>query len=146
MSALTRPAVFGAADGLTCFLGVVLGLAAHPSLVFPGAVGVGAAEAVGMAAGEWQSASGSGFAAAVVIGAATGLATIIPALPYAAGLPGWYARGWSAALVLLITAGIAWSRRGDRGIRRAAAESFGILAAVAVVVGVAVHFTPAGAA
>ena len=146
MSALTRPAVFGGFDGLTCFLGVVLGLATHPSLVFPAAVGVGVAEATGMAAGEWQSSSSGGFAAAAVIGVATGLATIVPALPYAAAFPGWYARGWSAALVLLITAVIAWSRRGERGIARASAETFGILAAVALVVAAAVHFTPAGAA
>jgi hypothetical protein len=148
---ITRPAVFGAFDGLTCFLGVVLGLAVHPAWVLPGAVGVGTAEMVGMAAGEWQSDSSNGLTASVVIGIATGLATVAPALPYGLAFPGWYARGWAAGIVIAITAFIASARRGEpdrsgrpRSTGRAFAESYAILAAVTVIVAIAVHLTPGG--
>jgi hypothetical protein len=144
---LTRPIVFGAADGLTCFLGVMLGLLAHPSLILPVAIGVGAAETVGMAAGEWLSESKNGFTASAAIGLATGAGAVIPALPFAI-MPGWYARGWSVGLILAITAVIAWKRyrTGERSFGLAAAESYGVLAAAAVAVAICVQFTPGGAA
>jgi VIT1/CCC1 family predicted Fe2+/Mn2+ transporter len=144
---LTRPVVFGASDGLVCFLGVVLGLLAHPSLILPVAIGVGAAETVGMAAGEWLSESRNGFLPSLAIGLATGAGAVVPALPFAV-MPGWYARSWSIAFVLAITAVITWKRHktGERSLPLAAAESYGVLLAAAVVVAVCVHFTPGGAA
>lgn len=145
MSTLTRPATFGLFDGITTCLGILLGLAARPSLILPAAVGIGAAETVGMAAGEWLSESKNGLRASAVIGAATGLGSVIPALPYAV-MPGWYARGWSIALILAITAVITWNRRGGRSLPLAAAESYGVLLAAAAAVAVCVHLTPGGAA
>jgi VIT1/CCC1 family predicted Fe2+/Mn2+ transporter len=144
---LTRPVTFGLSDGLVCYLGVVLGLLAHPSLILPVAIGVGAAETVGMAAGEWLSESRNGFLPSLAIGLATGAGAVIPALPFAV-MPGWYARSWSVAFVLVITAVIAWKRHrtGERSLVLAAAESYGVLLAAAVVVAVCVHFTPAGVA
>lgn len=129
----TRPAVFGAFDGVTCYLGVLFPLLADPRLVLPTALGVGLAETVGMAAGEWQSASDNGLGASLVIGAASGLGAVLPAIPYGIS-HGIAARVASALLVLAVTAGIATVRSAARGWRRAAAESFGILAAVALVV------------
>lgn len=143
---LSRPAIFGMADGITSYLGVLLGLAGHPGLIMAAAIGVGAASMVGMASGEWLSESRNGFGPSLVIGAATGAGVVLPALPYGLGFPGWYARGWSAALILAITAVIAWQRRGDRSLPLAFAESYGVLVAAAVVVAVCVHFTPGGAA
>jgi VIT1/CCC1 family predicted Fe2+/Mn2+ transporter len=150
-SGFIRPVVFGSFDGLTCFLGVLFGLLGHPQLVMAAAVGVGTAEIVGMAAGEWQSDSSNGLAASAVIGLASGVGAILPALPYGLGMPGWYARGWSAGLVFALTACIAQARRGEpdrcgrpRSARRAFSESYLILAVVAVVVAAAVHFTPGG--
>jgi hypothetical protein len=144
---LARPAVFGAADGLTCFLGVMLGLFSHPGLIFPVAIGVGAAETVGMAAGEWLSDSRNGLLPSAVIGAATGAGAVIPALPYAI-MPGWYARGWSIGLIIAITAVIAWKRyrTGERSLALAATESYGILLAAAAAVAVCVQLTPGGVA
>jgi VIT1/CCC1 family predicted Fe2+/Mn2+ transporter len=142
---VSRPAVFGMFDGLTCYLGVMLGLASHPRLIVAAAVGVGAAETVGMAAGEWLSSSKNGFVSSAVIGVATGAGAIIPALPYTL-MSGWYARGWSIGLVLVLTAAIAWQRRAERGVRRAFAESFGVLAAAAGLVALCIHFTPGGVA
>ena len=148
--ATAKASIMGAFDGLTCFLGVVLGLVLHkanPALILPAAIGVGAAETVGMAASEWLSESRTGLGASAVMGVATGAGAVIPALPYAI-MPGWYARGWSAGLVLVITAAIAWRRAktGQRSLALAAAESYGILLAAAVAVAVCVHFTPGGAA
>jgi hypothetical protein len=139
-----QPAVFGTFDGITSLLGVLLGLASHPALVLTAAIGVGTAEAVGMAAGQWQSDSDDGLGAAAVIGAATGAGCIAPALPYAV-LHGTAAAGSSAALILAITAAIGVARA-DAGRRaRAVAQSYAILAAVAAVV-LAVHLpAPAGA-
>jgi VIT1/CCC1 family predicted Fe2+/Mn2+ transporter len=144
---LTRPALLGAFDGLVCFLGVELGLLTHPALILTAAIGVGAAEMVGMAGGEWLSESRNGFGPSAVIGVATGAGAVIPALPYAL-MPGWYARGWSAALVLAITGLIAWKRgqQGTRSLPLASAESYGILLAAAAAVAICVHFTPGGAA
>lgn len=133
MRAWARPAVFGAFDGITCLLGVMLPLLAHPAYILRTAVGVGLAEAVGMAAGEWQSNSENGFGASAVIGAASGAGAILPALPYGM-LPPGPARAASAVLLLVVVGVIAWLRGGARGRRRAFAESYLILAAVAAVV------------
>lgn len=131
--AWSRPAVFGAFDGVTCYLGVLFPLLSDPRLVLPTAVGVGLAETVGMAAGEWQSASDSGIGTSLVIGAASGLGAVLPAIPYGV-TTGTVARVVSMLLVLAVTGAIAWMRGEARGRRRAFAESYGILAAVALVV------------
>lgn len=136
------PAVFGAFDGLTSSLGVLLALAGHPHIVLPAAVGVGSAEMVGMAAGQWQSDSKDGPGAAAVIGVATGTGCVLPAVPFAV-LPSGAASLASAFLVLAVTAAIA-RLRADRGRVRAAVESYAILAATAVVVLLVHVLTPGG--
>ena len=146
MTSLQRPVTFGLFDGIVCYLGVMLGLLGHPGLIIVAAIGIGAAEMVGMAAGEWLSESRNGFVPSLAIGVATGAGAVIPAIPYGLGFPAWYARGWSVGLILAITAVIAWQRRGERSLPLAAAESYGVLLAAAVVVAVCVHFTPGGTA
>lgn len=136
------PAVFGTFDGLTSSLGVLLALAGHPHIVLPAAVGVGTAEMVGMAAGQWQSDSNDGPGAAVVIGVSTGAGCVLPAVPFAICSPD-VAAAVSTALVLAITAGIA-RLRADRGRLRAAVESYAVLVAVAAVVLLVHLFTPGG--
>lgn len=136
------PAVFGAFDGLTSSLGVLLALAGHPHIVLPAAVGVGAAEMVGMAAGQWQSDSNDGPGAAIVIGIATGAGCVLPAVPFAVFRPG-AAAVLSAVLVLAITAAIA-GLRANRGRVRAAVESYAVLVAVAAVVLLVHLLTPGG--
>jgi VIT1/CCC1 family predicted Fe2+/Mn2+ transporter len=131
--AWARPAVFGAFDGVTCYLGVLFPLLADPRLVLPTALGVALAETVGMAAGEWQSNSENGFGASIVVGAASGLGAVLPAVPFGFS-HGPAARIASALLVLAVTAAIAMMRADKRGHRRAFTESFGILAVVALVV------------
>lgn len=128
-----RPAVFGAFDGLTVSLGVLLSLTHQQHLIVPTTVGVAAAEAVGMAAGEWLSSSDTGLAASAVIGAATGLAGVIPVLPYL-WVTGWPAMIASVCLLLVLAAGISLVRAAARGWGRALAETYGVLLAVAAVV------------
>lgn len=129
----TKPAVFGAFDGVTCLLGVVFPLLSDPHLVLRTAIGVGLAEMVGMAAGEWQSESENGLGTSLIIGAASGGGAITPAIPFGL-LPAGPARWVSLGLLLAITALIALLRAEKRGHRRAFTESFTILAIVAAVV------------
>lgn len=138
-----RPTIFGVFDGLTVVLGVLFSLGlAHPTLVFPAALGVGVAEGIGMAAGEWLSASDTGLGASAVIGAATVAGTVLPALPWL-WLTGPFAFGLSGLLVVVIGVVIA-ALRGDRGASLAAVETFGVLTATALAVFVVEYFTPGG--
>jgi len=64
-------------------LGVVLYLMGHQSIIFPAALCGGISSALSMAGGEWLSDSENGLGASCVMGAATGLGAILPAVPYA---------------------------------------------------------------
>jgi hypothetical protein len=143
-----RPAVFGALDGLTVVLGVLLSLAHRPELVLTAAVGVAAAEGGGMAGGEYLSASGPRPArvrSAAVIGAATMGASLLPALPY--GLfPARVAVWCSVGAFVGVGAGIALLRAPGAGRRRAWGETFGVLAAVVGFVALCELITPGGTA
>ncbi len=141
--AWARPAIFGAFDGITCCLGVILSLLHEPRLILTAAAGVAAAEMVGMAAGEWQSSSDNGLAASVVVGVTSGLGAVLPAIPYAI-LPAAVARWCSVLVLLAVTAAIAWLRSDSRGRGRAFAESYAILAAVGAVVWCVQLLTPGG--
>lgn len=133
MKLAVGPAVFGMADGLTCALGAILSLSGHANLVFPTAGAVAAAECVGMAAGEWLSDSDEGLGASAVIGLATGVGGLVPAVPYAFLKGSWAV--WASVLVFVACAGlIAFVRRSERGWGRALLETYGVLAAVAVAV------------
>lgn len=140
----TKPAVFGAFDGVTCLLGVVFPLLSTPHLVLPTALGVGLAETVGMAAGEWQSDSKNGLGPSLIIGAASGGGAITPAIPFGL-LPAGPARWVSLGLLLAITALIALLRAEARGHKRAFTESFTILGIVALVVWLGMLLSGGGA-
>lgn len=131
------PALFGAVDGLTVVLGVMLPLLDRPRDLLLAAAGASLAEAVGMSAGAWLSDSDAGWREAVTIGAATCVASLLPAVPFA--LLGGLAARWAAGAVLLALAGsVALARRRvqRRSWVRALGETFGVLAAVGVVVGI----------
>jgi VIT1/CCC1 family predicted Fe2+/Mn2+ transporter len=140
---LLRPAVFGTFDGTTAVLGTLLSLRGHPGWVLPSALGLAVAEGVGMAAGEWLSDSGSGFASAVVIGAATAAGSVLPAVPFAV-LPGRWAVVGSALVLAALGVGIAAARSRDRSQLRALAETFGVMGAALVAVAVCMVLTPGG--
>ena len=142
-SPLLRPSIFGAYDGLTVVLGVLLSLTGHPELVFPTALGVAIAEGVGMAAGEWLSNDQSTPLAAGVMGAAVLVGGVAPAVPWL-WLRGWPALALSVVVLVAIGGVIAWLRN-DRGAGRALVETYGVLAVTITVVWVVEVLTPGGA-
>jgi len=141
---LARPAVFGLADGLMSMLGVVLYLMGHQSLIFPAALSGGISSALSMAGGEWLSDSENGLGASCVMGGATGLGAILPALPYAFWTgPG--AVGQSVVVCVLIGVVVSLLRP-NRGLGMALAETFGILLVIFGVVLACGLFLPGAAA
>lgn len=142
-TALLAPAIFGAFDGSTSVVGVLLTLTGHPGQIIPTALGLAAAGGVGMAAGSWLSADDdAGPLEAAVIGVATVVGTVLPALPYAV-TAGIVAIILSAAVLLALGAGITFVRARDRSLGRAAAETYGVLAAVCAAVTVCSFVTGA---
>ena len=143
-ASLARPAVFGLADGLMSMLGVVLYLSGHQNLVFPAALSGGISAALSMGGSEWLSDSDSGLGASCVMGLATGVGAILPALPYAF-TTGPLAVASSVAICVLIGAVVALMRP-NRGRALAFAETFGILGAIFLVVLTCGLFLPGSAA
>lgn len=142
-SALLAPAVFGGFDGATSVVGVLLTLTGRPGQILPTTLGLAVAGGVGMAAGSWLSAdSDAGPREALVIGAATAVGTLLPALPYAL-LAGAAAMVCSGLLLVLLGAGITAVRACDRSLGRAAAETYGVLFAVSAAVAAAAVATGA---
>lgn len=131
---LKQPAVFGAADGVTIALGLLVTLTGQPHAMLRAAIGAGLAEFVGMTAGQWLSDSGGGFAAALANGGAACAACLVPALPALAGggLPAVIA---SYVLVAAVAAGISLARP-EKGIL-AVVQTYGILIAAAALCGAA---------
>lgn len=130
LAGLSKPLIFGAIDGMTCSIGVILSLHHQAALVFLAALGVGVAELVGMAAGEWLSDDNpNGLGASIAIGAASGLGAVIPATPYLV-VSGAAAIAGSVLVLVVIAAVIAAARSRQRGVRRALVETYGVLAAV----------------
>lgn len=135
---LTEPAVFGAFDGATSVVGVMLTLTHHPHLVVPTALGVAAAGGVGMAAGSWLSHDrDTSDKEALAIGMATAVGTLLPVLPYLFA-SGWIAMALSAFILVLLGAAITVTRMkaGALSLLRAAVETYGVLVAVCVAVAI----------
>ncbi len=123
-----QAAVFGAADGVTIVLGLLVSLTGQPHALFHAALGAGLAELVGMTAGQWLSDEKSGFAPALANGAAACAACITPALPYLAG-SGWLPVASSVVLVAAV-AGLISILRPEKGAL-ALVQTYGILLAAA---------------
>lgn len=143
---LVAPAVFGAFDGATSLVGVMLSLAGHPEQVVPAALGLAIAGGVGMAAGSWLAGddSKSGRLEALAIGAATAVGAILPALPYLV-LTGAWAMLASALVLVALGAVITTVRARSQSWLRAAAETYGVLIAVCVAVVACVLALPGSA-
>lgn len=143
-SRLTRPAIFGLADGTMSLLGVVLYLLGHQAIIFPAALSGGISSALSMAGGEWLSDSENGFAASLVMGGATGLGAVLPALPFA------FASGAAAvagSVVICVCIGVAVAfLRPHKSVPLALLETFGVLAAIFAVVLACGLFLPGSAA
>ncbi len=131
-ASLARPAVMGLADGMMSLLGVVLYLTGHQHLIFPAALSGGISSALSMAGSEWLSDSDNGLCASAVMGAATGLGAIAPAVPYAFTI-GRVAVAESIVICVLIGV-IVSALRPMRSLPMALAETFGVLAVIFAVV------------
>lgn len=128
---LVRPAVFGAFDGLVTVLGAVFQLAHDPKAMWLTTVGLAIGGTVSMGGGEWLSDSEHGLGSSLVIGSTTGLGTVLPALPYVV-VHGWAGVVLSSLLCLSVATGIAWARVGpSKTLRRALAETHGLLGVAA---------------
>lgn len=143
-SHLLKPAIFGLSDGMMSLLGVVLYLLGHQSLIFPAAVSGAISSALSMAGGEWLSESDSGFGSSCVMGAATGLGGVLPALPFAVS-SGRLALGCMVVICLGIGALVALMRTG-RSRARAFVETAVVLAAIFLAVLLCGLFLPGSAA
>ena len=133
----TRLAIFGSVDGLTMFMGIVIGIlvSGHGgSAAWHAALGGGVGELVGMTAGQQQSDPGGGWGLAVLCGAAGGSACVLPAIPFAV-TSGATAMIAYAVIAVAIGAVICWLRP-QQGWR-AIALTYGVLAAAAVISGLA---------
>jgi hypothetical protein len=128
-SLFRQQAVFGAADGVTIALGLLVTLTGEPHALVRAAVGAGVAELVGMTAGAWLSDEKAGFLPALANGTAALLACLVPALPYLAG-SGWAPVAASVVLVGAVAGAVALLRP-ERGAL-AFVQTFGILAVAAL--------------
>lgn len=132
LSSATRAGLFGAVDGLSAFVGILVGLVvAHqsPSSVWWAALSCGVAELVGMTSGQYQSDTRSGWRPALTCGALSMAGCIVPAIPYIA-LGGPIAFFLSIFLVIAECSLVAWIRPG--GGWRAWIQTFGLTAIVAI--------------
>lgn len=127
--AWTRPAVFGASEGMMSILGVVFYLGNRQGLILPAAAIGGVSAALSMAAGEWLSDSDNGLGASLVMGTATGVGSIVPAVPYAV-LHGAAAFSVSALLCALLTVVVGLLRTTPAQRGRRVAVTIGVLAVV----------------
>ena len=84
-----KQGVFGSFDGLTSALGVITGLVVagvHDGRhILAASLGLAIAATTGMAAGEYLSDTSRSKRRAAVMGAATFLGSVLPALPFATG-------------------------------------------------------------
>ena len=83
-----REAIFGSFDGMTSTLGVVAGLLAARATapkILAGAIGIAVAATIGMAAGQYLSDGTRNLCRAGVMGLATLVGSVLPALPFLFG-------------------------------------------------------------
>lgn len=129
LPALKSAATFGAADGVTLVLGLLVSLSGQPHALFRAALGAALAELVGMTAGAWLSDEKAGLAPALANGGAAFAACVAPAVPYllASGITAMVS---SLALVAGVASVIAVLRP-EKGLL-AWAQTFAILIAAAL--------------
>lgn len=122
-----KAAVFGCFDGLSAALGVTIPAAfLTKGIAFKEALGVAMAEFIGMGLGEWLSESDNGLGTSIVIGIASAIGVLLPAVPFIF-LTAWPALLFSAVLLSVLGMGITLLRASTRGLRRSFLETFGIL-------------------
>jgi hypothetical protein len=130
---------------MVSLLGTVFYLSHHPAFVLPGAISGGLTSAVSMAGWDWLSDdSGHGPGEACLLGLATGVGCVLPAIPYAL-CSGAAAMASSVAVCVAMAAAIAMMRP-NRGKGLSLLETSGVMGAAFAVVLLCVIFLPGGAA
>src|SRR5580693_3728524 len=83
MTPTTSTAIFGASDGLVATMALILATMSHGrKVVLAAAIGLLIAEGFGMAASQYLSDVKRDLRLALIMGVATSLAIIVPALPW----------------------------------------------------------------
>ncbi len=134
MSQTTTTAIFGASDGLVATMALILATMGHGrKVVLAAAIGLLIAEGFGMAASQYLSDPKRDLRLALIMGLATSVAIIVPAIP-------WTFTAGSAAvlgscLVGLIFAGlIAYARPGGL---ESWLQTYGVLVSVGAIATIA---------
>jgi hypothetical protein len=83
MTPTTSTAIFGASDGLVATMALILATMSHGrKVVLAAAIGLLIAEGFGMAASQYLSDAKRDLRLALIMGVATSLAIILPAIPW----------------------------------------------------------------
>jgi VIT1/CCC1 family predicted Fe2+/Mn2+ transporter len=108
-----REAIFGSFDGMTSTLGVVAGLIATKSSaphIVAGAIGIAVAATIGMGAGQYLSDGRRNMRKAIVMGLATLVGSVLPAVPFIFGTS--LACVLASVAITLVAAGVIGHYRG----------------------------------
>jgi hypothetical protein len=112
MTPTTSTAIFGASDGLVATMALILATMSHGrKVVLAAAIGLLIAEGFGMAASQYLSDAKRDLRLALIMGVATSLAIVLPAIPWSftAGAAAVMA---SCAIGLVLAGVIAYLRPG----------------------------------
>lgn len=134
--AARRLALFGSVDGLTMFLGLVLGLVVSRqsnAAAWHAALGGAMGELVGMATGQYMSDRAAGLKPALACGLAGAAACALPGLPYIM-LSSRLAAGLAAGAIAMAVAGVVAWQRPERGWA-AVLTTYGVLAGAGLLSG-----------
>ena len=122
-----REEIFGSFDGMTSTLGVIAGLlatGASASKILAAAIGIAVAATIGMGAGQYLSDGQRNLRLAVVMGLATLVGSVLPAIPFIFG---------ASNACILASIAITLAAAGVIGHYRGYLITYSILAVVSVV-------------
>lgn len=124
-------AIFGASDGMTSALGVIipLALAGHSMTVV--IIGLAISASVGMGGGLYLSDGSGRLKSAIVMALATAIGTVLPALPFML-LPKALAVPLSVLIVIAIGQFIVTAKKQVVSTKKAYLETYGILITVSL--------------
>jgi len=135
-------AIFGSFDGVVSVIGIIVALLARPTpIMVEAAIGLAAASAVGMAAGEYLGDDTRNLRRAAVMGVATVVGTMCPVVPFML-----LAKELAIVVAVLLVLGISLTIARVRALRtsgRAYVETFGVLVLAAGVTAVVSWLTGA---
>lgn len=138
ISETTTTAIFGASDGLVATMALILATMGHGrKVVLAAAIGLLIAEGFGMAASQYLSDPKRDLRLAFIMGVATSVAIIVPALPwtFSAGAAAVTA---SCVIGLVFASLIAYARPGGL---RSWIQTYGVLISVGAVATLAGRLT-----